>query len=50
MTFFEGVRCMFIDKGDKPIWEHKSIHDVSDNIVEKYFEKLPENLELNLEK
>jgi hypothetical protein len=46
--FFEGVRCTLIDKNDTPKWQHKSLFDVKRQEVEKYFEKLPPNQELNL--
>ena len=48
--FFEGVRCMLIDKVDIPNWEHSSLASVPDGVVENYFEKLSQNLELNLQK
>lgn len=46
--FFEGVRCALVDKKSKPIWSHKSPFDIKDDEIEKYFEKLPEDLELKL--
>lgn len=42
--FFEGVRCTLIDKKDTPKWEHKSISEVKNTEVEKYFEKISNEL------
>jgi hypothetical protein len=39
--FFEGVRCMLIDKNAKPKWSHKSIYEVPESDVNKFFEELP---------
>ncbi len=36
--FFEGIRTRLIDKKDKPLWMHESIHDVSDLEIEHYFD------------
>ncbi len=36
-NFHEGVRTVLINKGDKPFWSHKSILDVTDAEVNKYF-------------
>lgn len=38
--FFEGVRCTLLEKGAKPKWSHKSIHEVPESDVKKYFEPL----------
>ncbi len=48
--FFEGVRCMLIDKVDIPNWEHSSLETIPNEVVENYFEKLPQNLELDFSK
>jgi hypothetical protein len=42
------VRCTLIDKNDKPKWSHKSIYDVSEKDVSKFFEPLPAHKELKL--
>jgi enoyl-CoA hydratase len=44
--FYEGIRIFLFAKDDKPKWSYKSILDVPKEEVEKYFEKLPSNLEL----
>jgi len=46
--FFEGVRCTLIDKGDKPQWSHKSVYDVDEKEVDKFFEPLPSHKDLKL--
>ena len=45
--FYEGVRCALVDKKDKPNWRHKSPFDVAQEEIDRYFSKLPENLELH---
>lgn len=40
--FYEGIRCVVIDKGDKPRWRPASLDDVSDADVEAYFAPLDE--------
>lgn len=40
--FFEGVRCVLIDKTDKPKWNYKSYEEVPQSLVDKYFSNLPE--------
>ena len=46
--FYEGMRCVFISKGDTPRWSHKSPLEVTDEEVEKYFMKLPIHRELKI--
>jgi len=46
--FFEGVRCTLVDKNDKPKWVYPTLKDVPQKEVERYFEKLPPHLELQL--
>ena len=36
--FYEGVRCLLIDKGDTPKWEFKHVLDIEDSVVDSYFE------------
>lgn len=35
--FFEGVRCLLVDRKDTPKWQFKSIEDVPDTEVAEYF-------------
>jgi len=49
IDFFEGVRCLLVDKGDKPNWEFDDVSKVSKEEVEKYFMELPADQELNLD-
>uniref|UniRef100_A0A2H8TVH3 3-hydroxyisobutyryl-CoA hydrolase, mitochondrial n=1 Tax=Melanaphis sacchari TaxID=742174 RepID=A0A2H8TVH3_9HEMI len=44
--FFEGVRALLIDKDKKPKWCPASLEDVKDEIIDKYFEPLPKDEEL----
>lgn len=46
--FYEGVRCTLIEKNAKPKWTHKSIHEVPEADVRKFFEELPPSKELVL--
>ena len=36
-NFAEGVRTVLVEKGSKPNWSHKSILDVKDSDVDRYF-------------
>ena len=38
--FFEGVRCVLVDKGATPNWRFKNIKDVKDTDVSKFFEPM----------
>lgn len=44
--FPEGVRALLIDKDNKPKWNPKTLTEVTDDYVESYFKKLPEDKEL----
>ncbi len=44
--FKEGVRAVLIDKDFKPNWSKKSIYDVTDEDVDKFFKLIPAPLEL----
>jgi len=46
--FFEGTRCALVDRHDKPKWVYPTLEQVPREEVEKYFEKLPPNIELQL--
>jgi 3-hydroxyisobutyryl-CoA hydrolase len=49
IDFFEGVRCLLVDKGDKPNWEFDEVSKVTPEEVEKYFMELPADMELKIE-
>ena len=38
--FFEGVRAVLIEKDKNPQWQHKSVFEVPDELVDLYFEKI----------
>ncbi|ERL84686.1 hypothetical protein D910_02113 [Dendroctonus ponderosae] len=44
--FREGVRALLIDKDQNPQWVPAKLEDVTSEIVDKHFEKLPEEMEL----
>ena len=44
--FSEGVRCLLIDKGDQPKWKYKSFDQISKEIVDEHFEKMPDDKDL----
>ncbi|MEQ9520855.1 MAG: enoyl-CoA hydratase/isomerase family protein [Parvibaculum sp.] len=41
--FYEGVRAVVIDKDQMPKWEPATLDDVSDEMVQDYFESLGDN-------
>lgn len=41
-----GVRALLIDKDNKPRWSPATLADATDDYVEGYFKKLPEDKEL----
>lgn len=43
----EGVRAVLIDKDFKPNWSRKSIHEVTDEDVDRYFKPIPQKYELS---
>jgi enoyl-CoA hydratase len=46
--FFEGVRALLIDRDNAPNWQPGSRAEVSEAIVNRYFEKLPDQPDLDL--
>ena len=36
-TFYEGVRCVLVNKGDSPNWKYKNVLEVPEAEVEKFF-------------
>jgi enoyl-CoA hydratase len=38
--FYEGVRAVLIEKGQKPAWRHRTLADVSEAEVERHFANL----------
>lgn len=44
--FLLGVRALLIDKDQKPCWKPGTIKEVTDDIVDKHFERLSEDKEL----
>ncbi|XP_048610828.1 3-hydroxyisobutyryl-CoA hydrolase 1-like isoform X2 [Brassica napus] len=40
--FVEGCRAVVIDKDRNPKWEPRSLEEMKDNMVERYFEKVDE--------
>ncbi|KPJ11808.1 3-hydroxyisobutyryl-CoA hydrolase, mitochondrial [Papilio machaon] len=44
--FPEGVRALLIDKDNNPQWNPKTLDEVTEDYVESYFKKLPEDREL----
>ena len=47
--FFEGVRCLLVDRKDKAKWKYSSPFEMAESEVEHYFSRLPEDAELRLE-
>lgn len=46
--FAEGVRALLIDKDNQPKWNPPTLEAVSDDIVNKFFEKVPNVEDLDL--
>lgn len=47
---FLGVRALLIDKDQKPVWNPKSLKEVSDSFIEQRFRSLPSKDDLKLSK
>lgn len=46
--FFEGVRALLIDRDNAPEWNPAGLSKVSEALVKRYFEKLPNKPDLDL--
>ena len=46
--FYEGVRALLVDKDNAPKWNPAALGEVTDQLVDKYFEDLPADLQLQL--
>lgn len=46
--FFEGVRALLIERDNNPDWQPKTLPEVSEALVNRYFEKLPDQPDLDL--
>jgi len=44
--FYEGIRAVLIDRDHSPKWSPPTIEGVSDELLDTYFEKLPEGRDL----
>ncbi|HZB92462.1 MAG TPA: enoyl-CoA hydratase/isomerase family protein [Stellaceae bacterium] len=41
--FFEGIRALLVDKDNTPRWQHRSLNEVGEAEVARYFESLGEH-------
>jgi len=46
--FYEGVRALLIDRDNAPKWSPATLEGVSEDLLNSYFQPLPETEELNL--
>ena len=46
--FFEGVRALLIERDNTPKWQPATLSEVSAAAVNRYFEKLPDEPDLDL--
>lgn len=46
--FFEGVRALLIDRDSTPNWQPAALSEVTEAFVNRYFEKLPDQPDLDL--
>lgn len=42
--FYEGIRAKLIDRDNNPKWKHRFLEDITDQMVDKFFE-LPDDCE-----
>ncbi|ESO02700.1 hypothetical protein HELRODRAFT_66323 [Helobdella robusta] len=47
--FYEGVRSVIIDKDMKPVWNPKTLDEVSDEFVQSHFEPFKDGDDIHLE-
>merc|ERR1712018_663830 len=38
--FYEGIRGMLVDRDNTPVWSPQTLQQVTDDIVDSYFQKL----------
>ena len=46
--FYEGVRAVLVDRDNSPQWTPPFLQDVTDEFVDQYFARLPQDKELQL--
>ena len=48
--FYEGVRAMLVDRDNDPKWNPNELKlkEISNEVVERYFSKLPDEEELRI--
>ena len=46
--FMEGVRCVLVDRGDKPKWNPPTVEQVDDKLINWFFNALPSDKKLVL--
>lgn len=44
--FYEGVRALLIDKDKRPKWSPSRIQDVSEEMISRFFQPLPNDEDL----
>ena len=49
-VYITGIRALLIDKDQKPVWNPKTLSEVTDEFVNQRFEPLASDLELVLSK
>ena len=46
--FYEGVRALLVDKDNQPAWKPNKIEDVTNEMVQSFFEPMPDGAELEI--
>ena len=46
--FYEGVRAVLVDRDNDPKWNPNDLKEISSEVVERYFSKLPDEEELRI--